>query len=438
MKKKRVWGIYLFLFLTVAVLVWVYELWIIFAVPLCVTAWISVGRIKKCSQEEKDHEKRYHQVTTYLEQLLCSYRRLGHAGKAMEDCCTIFESGSEMGRALKRAVHVLLTGEGVADGMILEAAFHEVGSEFNSRRMQIIHRFICRVERTGGECGCAVDILLEDLELWKNRMKLYQNKKRFIRLECGIATVLAVILCYVSRLLTPDELGLCISDSAVYQISTVIVLMILFYIVSCIYRKLSGNWLDGKEGQDEKTKQRLEKLHCIVCGESEKSSTLSKHMAKKIVGRYVKNEFPYWLLLITLYLQTESSYQAFRYSMDETGGIFYRELEKLTQAIYDSPRDLEPYLDFFQGLELPEVQTGMKILYSVNANGYEDSKRQLDFLVAQNNRLMDKSERYKNANKMAGMSLLKQLPMVVSCLKLLIDLINLLALTMGSFQAVSF
>ncbi len=76
----------------------------------------------------------------------------------------------------------------------------------------------------------------------------------------------------------------------------------------------------------------------------------------------------------------------------------------------------------------------MKILYSVNANGYEDSMKQLDFLVAQNNRLMDKNESYRYSNMMAGMSMLKQLPMVAACLKLLIDLVNLLAITMGSFQ----
>lgn len=442
---KKIWYLYPLMFVTIAVIVWVYKLWLVFIIPLCAGAWYSVRQIRNCLKIERENEKRYHEVTTYLEQLLCSYRRLGHAGKALEDCSTIFENGTEMKKALEQALHILLTGEGVTDGMILEKAFGGMEQIFNSRRMQIVHRFICHVERTGGECSHAVDILLEDLELWRNRTKLYQNKKRFIRLECGIATGLAVVLCYVSRLLTPGELGFHISDSTVYQVSTVVVLMLLFYLVSCIYRKLSGNWLDEKRGQDEKERQRMERLYGIVSGEAQfdirdrgkRPSLLSRHMAKKLVGTYVKNEFPYWLLLVTLYLQTESSYQALRYSMEGTGGIFRKELEKLTEAIYDSPRDLEPYLDFFRGLELPEVQTGMKILYSVHANGYEDSRRQLDFLVSQNNRLMDKSERYADANKMAGMSLLKQLPMVVSCLKLLIDLINLLALTMGSFQAVS-
>lgn len=437
MRKWKTGYLYLGVFPVLAVLVWLYELRIIFIIPLYAGAWLFMRQVAGCICREKKNERKYHEVTMYLEQLLCSYRRMGHAGMAMEDCSTIFESGSEMGQAVKNALHILMTGEGVVDETIRESAFHEIEKKFNSRRMQMIHRFICRGEKTGGECGRAVDILLEDLELWRNRTRLYQNKKRFIRMECGIATLMAVVLCYVSRLLTPDELGFRISDSMVYQISTVTVFLMLLYIISCIYRKLSGNWLDARGQQTEKERVRLEKLYQIVCGESEKSSGLSKYMAKKVIGQYVKNEFPYWLLLVTLYLQSESSYQALCYSMEEADGIFYREIKKLTEAIYDSPRDLEPYLKFFQELQLPEVQTGMKILYSVNTNGYEDSKRQLDVLVAQNNRLMDKSERYKDANKMAGLSLLKQLPMVVSCLKLLVDLIHLLVLTMGSFQAVS-
>lgn len=434
MNKVRKWHVYVAGFILSAVVVWIYELRIIFFVPLCTGAWAAIRCIGKYIRNESEQEQRYIQVTTYLEQLLCSYRRLGHAGRAMDDCDTIFESHSEMGRAIGEAKHILITGEGVQDGAILEAAFAEIEKVFDSRRMRIIHKFICSGERTGGDNGRSVDILLEDLELWKSRTKLYQNKKRFIKIECGIATVLAVMLCYVSRLLTPDELGFRISDSLVYQISTVTVLLVLLYLISCIYRKLSGDWLDGRGVRDEGQEERLDRMYDILCGEGKKASALSVHMAKKIVGRYVKNEFPYWLLLVTLYLQSESSYQALRYSMGETSGIFYRELEKLTEEIYDSPRDLEPYLNFFARLELPEIQTGMKILYSVNTNGYEESKKQLDFLVAQNNRLMDKSERYIHTNKMAGMSMLKQLPMVISCVKLLIDLVNLLALTMASFQ----
>lgn len=412
---------------------WLYGIHPLLAAGVCICACFTVKRIRKYVQEDQKQEDIYNQVTSYLEQLLCSYRRLGHAGKALEDCRVIFQDDSRMGRALADAGHILRTGEGVPDGRILETAFVKIERAFDSRRLGIVHRFICNAERTGGDTGRGADILLEDLELWKNRTKLYQSKKRFIKIECGIATLLSMFLCYVSKLLTPEELGFRISDGMLYQISTMVVLLLFLYIVSRIFKKLSGNWLDGKGKINEKQQKRYLKLYEML-RKRDSVTGFSKHLAKRILGRYVREEFPYWLLLVTLYLQTESSYQAFRYSMCETAGIFRSELQRLTEEIYDSPRDLQPYLNFFAVLNIPEIKTGMKILYSVNSNGYEESRKQLDFLISQNSRLMDKNEVFRQGNKMAGMSMLKQLPMLISCLKLLIDLIHLLAMTMGSFQ----
>lgn len=431
---KRWKGIchYLFLILPVLLVVWVYSLKMIFALPLFAASCLALWKIRAYRQEDKNYESAYVQVATYLEQLLCSYRRLGHAGKALSDCCLLFEESSPMKCAISQAEHILHTGEGVVDGSLLSAAFSAIEERFDSRRMRIIHRFICNGEKTGAESGRSADILLEDLELWKNRTKIYESKKRFIKIECLIATILAMMLCYVSRLLTPEELGFDLADGMIYQLSTVGVFLLFLWLITHLWKKLTGSWLDEKGFTEEAQYEHQKKLYGMLRGEA---STLSRHMAKKILSRYVKEEFSYWLLLVTLYLQTESGYQALRYSAGAVEGVFRLELEQLIEEIYDSPRSLEPYLNFFSPLAIPEVQSGMKILYSVNTNGYEDSKKQLDFLVAQNNRLMDKNESYHHSNKMAGMSMLKQLPMVLSCLKLLIDLVNLLAVTMGSFQS---
>lgn len=429
--------IYVLLLPFILLIVWVYGLGMVYIVPLFVASCVAAARIRLYRRADWEYEAAYLQVTTYLEQLLCSYRRLGHAGKALEDCRTLFREDCPMGKAICQAMHILFTGEGVLDGDILDAAFASVERCYDSRRMRIIHRFICNSENTGAESGRSADILLEDLELWKNRTKIYQNRKRFIKIECGIATGLSLLLCYVSRLLTPKELGFDISESLIYQISTVGVFLLFLLILVKICKRLSGSWLDGSGLQNREQRKHREKLYRVLRGEVGKSSFLTKHMAKKLLTRYVREEFPYWLLLVTLYLQSESSYQALRYSLRETEGVFRLELERLITEIYDSPRSLEPYLGFFSCLEIPEVQSGMKILYSVHANGFEESGKQLDFLVAQNNRLMDKNESYHHSNLMAGMSLLKQLPMIVSCLKLLVDLVNLLAVTMGSFQNMS-
>ncbi len=419
-----------------AILVFFYGLHVSFFVPLGICGWIVGKKLCGYRRKERGYEEQYVQVTAYLEQLLCSYRRLGHVGRALEDCRTLFPRKTVMGEAVFRARHIMLTGEGVLDSGILEAAFGEIETVAKSRRMRIIHRFLCNAEQKGGECGASLDILLEDLELWRNRTGLYQNRKRFIRTECAIATLMSVFLCYVSRLLTPAELGFRISDSAVYQCSTAVILVSFLILFLVIAKKLSGEWIDTADRYEGKEKLRLEKMYACFRGMAAQSF-LSRHMAKKILARYVKNEFPYWLLMVTLYLQTESNYRALQSSLRETEGVFRQEVERLLEQIYDSPRDLEPYLSFFGELGIQEVQSGMKILYSVSAQGYEDSRRQLDFLVSQNNRLMDRAEAYRFSAKTAGMSMLKQLPMILSCVKLLIDLVNLLALTMGSFQSVT-
>lgn len=437
MKKIEQWYVYLGVVAAGAAVAWVYGLRPLFAVGFCACACHTAGTIKKYMRKDKLQEDIYNQVTAYIEQLLCSYRRLGHAGKALEDCNVIFQKDSQMGRAVMDARHILRTGEGVPDGRILEAAFSTIEQKFDSRRLGIVHRYICNGERTGGDISHGADILLEDMELWKNRTKLYQSKKRFIKIECGVATMLSMFLCYVSRLLTPKELGFCLTDSMVYQISTVVVLILFLYIAAYIHKKLSGNWLDGKGKVNKKQQDKQIRLYAVL-EKNSSVSALSVYMAKKVLRRYVREEFPYWLLLVALYLQTESSYQALKYSMCETTGIFRRELQHLTEEIYDSPRDLEPYLNFFAVLNLPEIKTGMKILYSVHTNGYEESRKQLDFLVSQNNRLMDKNEGFRYGNRMAGMSMLKQLPMIISCMKLLVDLIHLLTMTMVNFQTMNF
>ena len=215
----------LFVFLVAAgiqlVIGWIYGLGTGLKLCLAIGGCLALRRIRFYIHREREFEQEYEQVVTYLEQLLCSYRRLGHTGRAMEDCSSLFEPGSRMGGAIQRARHVFMTGEGVEDGAILEAAFSEIEKEYDSRRMKIIHTFLCNGDRTGSDSRESLDILLEDLEFWKNRTSVYEKRKKFIKTECAVAAGLAAVLCYVSRLLTPEELGLRISDNPIYQICKV-------------------------------------------------------------------------------------------------------------------------------------------------------------------------------------------------------------------------
>ena len=414
----------------VVLLSFLYHLWFLSGAVLFVAASLVQPRVRRSIRQAKEDEYEYNQLTIYMEQLLCSYKRNGSLVESMTDCLSVFEKGEPIGKHIEKALYILQTGEGVEDGEIVANAFATIEKHYNSKRLRMLHEFLNQAEQMGGKREQAIDILLEDLQLWKRRTTLYQKKKKYIRVDTVIAVVFACCMCILSRLLVPKELGFDIADTMLYQVVTTAVLCGLLSIVHFVWKKLTGSWLDGQLLQNQETIQRVKRNYKLLC--NEQRNPIKKHLAYKICRRQVETEYPYWLLSITLLLQTESVYCAMEQSVNRKCGMFADEVRSLLDKLYDAPNQLYPYTEFFQQLEISEVQTGMKILYSVNQNGYEESKRQLDFLISQNNVLMDRAENNRYENQTAGLSLLKHLPMLIACVKMVADLVNLLALTMGT------
>lgn len=387
-----------------------------------------------CLRRSKRAQEEYFEITTYMEQLLCSYKRLGSVRLALEDCRILFVENSKMGMLLRQALYTLKTGEGVSGKEILSGAFCHINEQYSSRRLRLLHEFLCNVEKMGGDTAEALDILLNDLQMWKRRTRLYQKKKQFIRIESGVATVLAGVMCYVSQWLIPSDLLKGLTQSRMYQISTAIVLAGLLCAEVIILHKLTGSWLDEREILKDKEERRQKTEYLLLKRQKAGVKSLSAHMAKKICQREVEKEFPYWLLSVTLYLQQESVFHAVKQSLEQTRGVFREEVRLFLDRLYEEPASLLPYTEFFCQLQLPEIQTGMKILYSVNTNGYQETRKQVRFLVEQNNIVMDKCERNRFENQTAGMGLLKQIPMILACVKVVLDMSTLLMMTMGQYQ----
>lgn len=346
----------------------------------------------------------YYEMTAYMEQMLCSYKRLGNVRLALEDCITLFTEDSRMGKALRQALHTLKTGEGVEGKEIVRGAFRYIDKQYSSRRMSLLHEFLCSVEKVGGDTAEALDILLSDLQMWRRRTTIYQKRKQFIRAESSLAIILAGAMCYISRLLIPYDFLPNLTASLFYQISTAFVLSGLICVGIIIFYKLTGSWLDVRE---------------VKTG--------------KLCRKEVEKEFPYWLLAVTLYLQHDSVFHAVKRSLEQTQGMFRAEVQHFLGRMYEEPSSLLPYTEFFNRFHLPEIQTGMKILYSVNTNGYQETRKQVRFLVEQNNMVMDKCECNRFENQLAGMGLLKQIPMLLACVKVVFDMVTFMMMTMGNY-----
>lgn len=350
--------------------------------------WVGIQKKRKQQKEE------YYEMTVYAELLLCSYKRLGHIKLALQDCQEAFDPEGRMGSAVKKAIHRLKTGEGMENGPIIERALDEITRFYDSRRLGIIHHFISRVECMGGSVTESLDILLGDLQLWKRRTMLYQKKKQYIGRECMAASQFAILLCYISRFLIPFDLRTDIIHSTIYQVSTTVVLCAVLGTLTGIWYGMSGSYMDRQQESIRRKKSEVER------------------------------EFPYWLLSVMLYLQQDSLYHALLQSRRETRGVFRQEVDRLVEQIYEDPTSLKPYTDFFHDLDLPELHTGMKLLYSVNNNGYQDTNKQIQFLVEQNNVIMDRCEREYFRLKLSGLRLLRQIPMMFAAAKAVTDVVT--------------
>ncbi|MCM1441878.1 MAG: hypothetical protein NC131_22100 [Roseburia sp.] len=386
--------------------------------------------VNRCIQRTHEAKAEFFEITAYMEQLLCSYKRWGTLPQALEDCRVLYPEKSRMADALQQALYILRTGEGVRDDSISETALDEIRNIYPSRRLALLHEFLCEAEKMGGDREGSLDILLSDLQMWKHRVQLYQKKKEFVRRESLLAVGMAFILCCLSMVLIPWNLRAILTKSTIFHVSTTVVVILFMLVETVLLYQLTGTWLDVKEGDSERNEKRQRKNYRLV---KEHRRGISGYLAEKMCQHEVEREFSYWLLSVTLYLQEESVYQAIDMSQRQTGGIFAAETALLREGIYENPVSLQPYIDFFGELDMPEIQTGMKLLYSFGNSGYQDTSRQIRFLVEQNNIVMDQSEKKRLEEQITGMGFLRQIPMILACAKIISDMVILLLLSMGDY-----
>ncbi len=408
-----------------------FELFFAGALGLYLSGTVAVSVIWYSGIRRKRSETAFYDMTEYLEQLLCSYGREKTILDCLGDCLVLFPEKSPMRKVLKRAVYKLRSGEGNEDESVLSASFQSIYEKYPNKRLRLVHTFIENVSQMGGEYKESLEILLRDLHLWKQRVILHQKKKQTICQEGTLYLFLAVLLCYLSRILMPDSIIKSLICSVWYQSSTVLtgILLLLGEAAFCLY--LSGNWFETLKNKSKKKWKQLQRNYDYVM---KHSSGIRFYQAKQVCRQEIEKEFPYWILTVTLYLQEDSVYQSILHSLVGQENFFKHEIEQLLMRIYDHPDDIQSYSKFCEFADIPELHTIMKLLYAVNINGVQDTKRQVLFLVEQNSFIVNQTEEIRLSHKLSVVELFKQFPMVIGGLKVVFDLLLFLVISMRNMQ----
>lgn len=411
----------------------VYELWLWLGLLLFLCIVLCLPLLQGIRDKREYEQLKFSEMTAYMEQMICSYKRTGQAVTALIEAGETFSSQSRMGRSIRNAIQAITTGQGIEGDNILREGLRLIEKSYEGRRLVILHSVICSIEKNGGRRDEAMDILLEDLQMYRRRIALFEKKRKYIRTETVISIVMSAVMCYVSKLLTPKTLGISLADSVLYQMGTLITFVLFLVTFVFVQKRMTASCVDCKE--ERLSKELQEKYYLIVKNEYlEKTSWLKQRMANKIIKKEAEQEYPYWMLYLTILLQSESVYVAVKETLTLGSGSYYFEVERFLERLYEAPTSVSTFVEFYRELAIPELQTAMKVLYSIGTNGYEQNSRQLNFLISQNNLMADRVENNRDKERLSGLSLLKNVPMIIACFKLLLDLVNLLRMILQSFS----
>ena len=434
----------------------IYRLHWPFIASLVVFVLLCMPSVLTAFYRDKYEEKRFRDVETYIEQMLYSFRRNSKILNSLRDALVVFPSGA-MHDKITEAMNYIRNAPG--KGNVYREALKIIEEAYPSRRIKSLHRYMIKVEGVGGKHEAGISALLKDRRLWIDRMDAFRKQCSQVVKEIIISGVFSLAMACVMVYIMPSELY-DMSTSPIYQIVTTIFVMVNMLVIRATMKATVITLQDEEASQTQQVIRLIEWIRnynpkvelnkslkqciifvvVIVLGFVVKSTMviisgaalllygvflrrpMAYKSAKKRVCREIEKVYPDWLLELALLLQTDNMHVAIEKTLPTAPDILKKDLQKLADDIMSYPNDLTPYVEFFNFLPLQNVQSSMKLLYSISEFGAQDESVQLSELVERNNSLMDKAERYKNDDKIALVFTIKFIPMLSSSIKMMVDL----------------
>lgn len=405
-------------------------------------------------------QKKFEDVNAYLEQLLYSFKRQPKILASLKDTAMLFEENkdSEMYVAIQKAIEYIEIG--IAEDDLYKEAFAIIEENLGCKRMYRVHNFLRQVESNGGLCETSIDILLNDRNLWVDRITALIQEKRRIKINVTIAIGLSFVITLMSLYMLPDDFG--ITDMFASQIATTAVVLLNGCIWYVVQQLLSGSLLaaDGDIPFDQISRQYNLVMHGDIKKKQKKFTATAiitvigaivagiflnvkiaviialfayllytqpkrqyKSCRKKII-KEVEKTFPDWMMSLSLQMQTTYNvHVSIMKTIKDAAPILQEELIRLEDELEKYPNSLDPYIGFFKKLHISEVASSMKMLYAMAEFGAEDAQEQIQAVVNRNTTIMDKAEKMRMEDELAGISVAMLAPMLTGVLKMVVDLV---------------
>ena len=351
-------------------------------------------------------------------------------------------------------------------GNVLRDAFAIIEKQYPCTKLHVVHELLISAEGRGGNVRTSIDLMIEDVEVWKRQVYGLQKDKKTERVNCIISIIGAVAVCCMTLYMLDSTksamdiaLDLTVFQLGPVQVSSFLFVLVCFFAFYASNKKLTSDWLeqkmineklvldayarvkayDGKKSEKRSVLMSLpffimavvgvvlsEEVISVVCGVIGvlvlTASRLVYSMAKKDVEGALYQILPEWMFDMALLLQTNNVQVALAKSIESAETLLKQELMELVERITDDPENIQSYLMFFKNFDVPEIATCMKMLYSISVAGSGNVEKQLTDLVGHVHKMEEKAMEQQGKNIAFKAHMITLYPVGATSAKILVDM----------------
>lgn len=415
-------------------------------------AVLTVPFLLKNALKRKKEEKRFSDAAIYMNQMLYAFLRKPKVFDALKDTFEIFPEG-DMRETLEQALRIYQEPESAVD--LNRTALAVIEQSYPNDRLKRMHEYFCKVENIGGNYKSGIEAQILDRNRWiegieehKVNVKKYRSRVRMAVL--AVTAVCGILPQLIGRI---EMFTMQMSDVPLYEIATVVFLLLELFIYLKADGKLNVDWLNEHPGKQYDMQEKYIRAisydaakgfktsllyACVpavlgvvslvfkfipgacVCGAFTVFMLFQHKIGHQLNVRQVKREiekqFPAWLMEIVLRLQTGNVQVAIRESEETAPPVLREAVHELVLQLEEKPESIEPYANFLKAFKTPEIDETMKRFYSMSAQGIGDTEKEIVEIIERSNRFIQKAERMRHEDEegaMFGLIIAPQLPVIL-------------------------
>lgn len=411
-------------------------------------------------------QKRFTDITTYMEQMLYSFQKSGKILSSLNETKELFVDGN-MRVCIDRAMAYIEKGMSKEKGGLLREALSIIEEKYTCVKLTTVHELFINSEEYGGNVENSILLLQEDVNRWKKRGFILQANKKKLNTDNIVSIVVATVICYVALFVLDLMDTLFVTKITfdpfkitIVQFSSFLFILTMLWTFMKSMKKMTTNWLQSEDVISEKlilssyetiveydeVKQRsksilyaapfviialvgfmYQKQWLVIASIIVVIFMLQQHkvgykLAMKDVNRALYISLPQWFMQLALLLQQNNVQVSLAKSIEDAPVILKPELEKLMIRLAENPDKLTSYTDFCKDFDVPEATSCMKMLHAIAESGVGNAQIQIAHMTERVNEMQDIADDLRNQDIAFNMKLIFSYPILAATVKLLIDM----------------